>query len=197
MVDNNGVGSTRTEQQGAGSVFFPSLNSSYLRSLFGTIALGELLCGLLAWSLVASTPYWLFAAYKWVMFVTVFCWVMTLLLVAYQSLALPVHCLSVPWPLFVLCLDALSAVMYLTAFITDAASVRLASGVPSVYNRWAASTFFALLCTLLYAAGSYLGWLEWKSGGESGATGSSSGGGGGHVTTAHGLEGGVPGPYQQ
>ncbi|CAN0365817.1 plasmolipin-like [Lampetra fluviatilis] len=187
MADNNGDGSTRPEHQGAGSVFLPSLNFSYLRSLLGTIALGELICGLLAWSLVASTPYSVFAAYKWVLFVTVFCWVVTLLLVAYQSFALPVHCLSVSWPLFVLCLDSLSAVMYLTAFITDAASVQLASGVPFIYNRWAASTFFALLCTLLYAAGSYLGWLEWKSGGDSGATGSSSG---------HGISN-EPAPYQQ
>lgn len=57
--------------------------------------------GLLVWSLVAATTYHLHAAYGWVMFVSLFFWILTLLFFVIYLLQLHQKFYMVPWPLVV------------------------------------------------------------------------------------------------
>ncbi|KAF2984168.1 hypothetical protein EK904_013301, partial [Melospiza melodia maxima] len=55
--------------------------------------------GLLVWSLIAATTYHLHAAYGWVMFVSLFFWILTLLFLVIYLLQLHQKFYMVPWPL--------------------------------------------------------------------------------------------------
>lgn len=57
--------------------------------------------GLLVWSLIAATTYHLHAAYGWVMFVSLFFWILTLLFFVIYLLQLHQKFYMVPWPLVV------------------------------------------------------------------------------------------------
>lgn len=57
--------------------------------------------GLLVWALIADTTYHLHAAYGWVMFVSIFFWVATVLLFMTYLLQLPLKFYVIPWPLVV------------------------------------------------------------------------------------------------
>lgn len=57
--------------------------------------------GLLVWTLIANTTYHLHAAYGWVMFVSIFFWIATVLLFITYLLQLPLKFYVIPWPLVV------------------------------------------------------------------------------------------------
>lgn len=57
--------------------------------------------GLLVWSLIAATTYHLHAAYGWVMFVSLFFWILTLLFFVTYLLQLHQKFYMIPWPLVV------------------------------------------------------------------------------------------------
>lgn len=57
--------------------------------------------GLLVWSLIAATTYHLHAAYGWVMFVSLFFWILTLLFFVIYLLQLHQKYYMIPWPLVV------------------------------------------------------------------------------------------------
>ena len=63
--------------------------------------------GLLVWALLADTTYHLHAAYGWVLFVSIFLWVVTVLLFVMYLLQLPMKFYMVPWPLMVCTLGLL------------------------------------------------------------------------------------------
>lgn len=57
--------------------------------------------GLLVWTLIADTPYHLYPAYGWVMFVAVFLWLVTIVLFVLYLFQLHMKWYMVPWPLVV------------------------------------------------------------------------------------------------
>lgn len=57
--------------------------------------------GLLVWALIADTPYHLYPAYGWVMFVAVFLWLVTIILFVLYLFQLHMKLYMVPWPLVV------------------------------------------------------------------------------------------------
>lgn len=57
--------------------------------------------GLLVWALIADTTYYLHAAYAWVMFVSIFLWIVTVLFLVTYLLQLPLKFHVIPWPLVV------------------------------------------------------------------------------------------------
>lgn len=57
--------------------------------------------GLLVWALIADTPYHLYPAYGWVMFVAVFLWLVTIVLFVLYLFQLHMKWYMVPWPLVV------------------------------------------------------------------------------------------------
>ena len=57
--------------------------------------------GLLVWALIADTPYHLYPAYGWVMFVAVFLWLVTIVFFVLYLFQLHMKLYRVPWPLVV------------------------------------------------------------------------------------------------
>lgn len=57
--------------------------------------------GLLVWALIADTTYHLHAAYGWVMFVSIFFWIVTVLFFVTYLLQLQLRFYVIPWPLVV------------------------------------------------------------------------------------------------
>lgn len=57
--------------------------------------------GLLVWALIADTPYHLYPAYGWVMFVAVFLWLVTIVIFILYLFQLHTKLYMVPWPLVV------------------------------------------------------------------------------------------------
>lgn len=57
--------------------------------------------GLLVWALIADTPYHLYPAYGWVMFVAVFLWLVTIVFFVLYLFQLHLKLYMVPWPLVV------------------------------------------------------------------------------------------------
>lgn len=53
------------------------------------------------WALIADTTYYLHAAYAWVMFVSIFLWIVTVLFLVTYLLQLPLKFYVIPWPLVV------------------------------------------------------------------------------------------------
>nr|XP_045001100.1 plasmolipin isoform X2 [Jaculus jaculus] len=136
--------STRTSSpaQGVGasaSALRPDLG--FVRSSLGLLALVQLVLGLLVWALVADTPYHLYPAYGWVMFVAVFLWLVTIVFFVLFLFQLHMKLYMVPWPLVLMVFNVAATVLYITAFITCSASVNLTSLKGSrPYNQYAAAS---------------------------------------------------------
>ncbi|NWZ18838.1 PLLP protein, partial [Asarcornis scutulata] len=151
--------------------------------------------GLLVWALIANTTYHLHAAYGWVMFVSIFFWVATVLLFITYLLQLPLKFYVIPWPLVLMIFNATATVLYITAFITCSAAVQPTSWRQWDYNRRAAASvstsmqaraemlkpprshvavllfqFFACLVMLAYGVSTFLSFRAWKGLGSNAAT---------------------------
>uniref|UniRef100_A0A673V555 Plasmolipin n=1 Tax=Suricata suricatta TaxID=37032 RepID=A0A673V555_SURSU len=136
--------STRTSSpaQGAGasvSALRPDLG--FVRSSLGALMLLQLVLGLLVWALIADTPYHLYPAYGWVMFVAVFLWLVTIVFFILYLFQLHMKLYMVPWPLVLMIFNVGATVLYITAFITCSAAVELTSlkGTRPYNQRAAAS----------------------------------------------------------
>lgn len=57
--------------------------------------------GLLVWALIADTPYHLYPAYGWVMFVAVVLWLVTIVFFILYLFQLYMKLYMLPWPLLV------------------------------------------------------------------------------------------------
>uniref|UniRef100_A0A8C9J311 Plasmolipin n=1 Tax=Panthera tigris altaica TaxID=74533 RepID=A0A8C9J311_PANTA len=97
--------------------------------------------GLLVWALIADTPYHLYPAYGWVMFVAVFLWLVTIVFFILYLFQLHMKLYMVPWPLVLMIFNVGATVLYITAFITCSAAVELTSlkGTRPYNQRAAAS----------------------------------------------------------
>ncbi|XP_066860463.1 plasmolipin isoform X2 [Anser cygnoides] len=126
--------------------------------------------GLLVWALIADTTYHLHAAYGWVMFVSIFFWVATVLLFMTYLLQLPLKFYVIPWPLVLVIFNAAATILYITAFITCSAAVQPTSWRQWDYNRRAAASFFACLVMLTYGVSTFLSFRAWKGLGSNAAT---------------------------
>ncbi|KFQ27035.1 CKLF-like MARVEL transmembrane domain-containing protein 8, partial [Mesitornis unicolor] len=118
--------------------------------------------GLLVWTLIAGTEYFLYPAFGWVMFVAVFYWVLTVFfLIIYMTMTYT-RIPQVPWTTVGLCFNGSAFVLYLIAAIVDAASVTKELDRHN-YNSWAASSFFAFMVTSCYAGNTYFSFISWRS----------------------------------
>ncbi|XP_030914261.1 plasmolipin [Geospiza fortis] len=126
--------------------------------------------GLLVWSLIAATTYHLHAAYGWVMFVSLFFWILTLLFLVTYLLQLHQKFYMVPWPLVLMICNAAATVLYITAFVTCAAAVQPTSWRQWDYNRRAAASFFACVTMITYGVSTFFSFRAWKGLGSNAAT---------------------------
>ncbi|XP_004480084.1 plasmolipin [Dasypus novemcinctus] len=171
--------STRTSSpaQGAaaGAALRPDL--AFARSSLGALMLLQLVLGLLVWALIADTPYHLYPAYGWVMFVAVFIWLVTIVLFILYLFQLHMKWYMVPWPLVLMILNVGATVLYITAFITCSAAVGLTSLKGSrAYNQRAAASFFACLVMIAYGVSAFFSFQAWRGVGSNAATSQMAGG---------------------
>ncbi|XP_008410921.1 plasmolipin isoform X1 [Poecilia reticulata] len=161
-------------QQGAGrlrglaSSATSRMDVSFLRSVPAALMAAETVLGLLHWALIAGAPYWRFSAYGWVMFVAVALWILTTLLFLVLLFSVPQRFSAVPWTMTVMMYNGVAALLYLTAFLTNAATVRWFSG--PFHGHIGAAAFFGASLTLLYGAGAFLSYLDWRADGGNAAT---------------------------
>ncbi|XP_030326108.1 plasmolipin [Strigops habroptila] len=126
--------------------------------------------GLLVWALIADTTYYLHAAYSWVMFVSIFFWIVTVLFFMTYLLQLQLKFYVVPWSLVLMIFNAVATVLYITAFVTCAAAVQPTSWRQWDYNRRAAASFFACLTMVAYGVSTFFSFRAWKGLGSNAAT---------------------------
>ncbi|NXF96996.1 PLLP protein, partial [Eubucco bourcierii] len=126
--------------------------------------------GLLVWALIADTTYYLHAAYGWVMFVSIFFWILTVLLLVTYLLQLQLKFHVVPWALVLMIFNLVATVLYITAFVTSAAAVQPTSWRQWDYNRRAAASFFACVVMITYGVSTFFSFRAWKGLGSNAAT---------------------------
>ncbi|XP_051526666.1 CKLF-like MARVEL transmembrane domain-containing protein 8 [Myxocyprinus asiaticus] len=124
----------------------------------------EIILGLLVWTLIASTDYFRFPPFGWVLFVSVFCWVLTLFLLIIILANGQIQ--QVPWTTLVLIFNSSAAVLYMSAAIVEAMLVNKQDKGHNDYIYWAASTFFAFVVSLSYAGSAFFNFKSWKNGDE-------------------------------
>lgn len=144
------------------------MDMSFLRSVPAGLMLAEMVAGLLHWALIASAPYMAHPAYGWVMFVAVTLWIFTTVLFLVILFSVPQRVSAVPWTMTVMMYNGVASLLYLTAFITNAATVHHFHSYFS--GHIGAAAFFGAVLTLLYSAGAYLSYLDWRSDGGNAAT---------------------------
>ncbi|CAN8186962.1 unnamed protein product [Coccothraustes coccothraustes] len=161
-------GAARARSASPGSP--PALDGSFLLSPLGGLMCAQAVLGLLVWSLIAATTYHLHAAYGWVMFVSLFFWILTLLFLVTYLLQLHQKFYMVPWPLVLMICNAVATVLYITAFVTCAAAVQPTSWRQWDYNRRAAASFFACVTMITYGVSTFFSFRAWKGLGSNAAT---------------------------
>ncbi|XP_003215714.1 CKLF-like MARVEL transmembrane domain-containing protein 8 isoform X1 [Anolis carolinensis] len=150
------------------SASFPSGSSSlaydkeFLRTPPGILMVAEIILGLLVWTLIAGTEYFLYPVFGWVMFVAVFYWVLTLFfLIIYMTMTYT-RIPQVPWTTVGLCFNGSAFVLYFIAAVVDACAVSKEPDSHN-YNSWAASSFFAFVVTSCYGGNAYFSFVSWRS----------------------------------
>ncbi|XP_066487386.1 CKLF-like MARVEL transmembrane domain-containing protein 8 [Tiliqua scincoides] len=134
----------------------------FLRTLPGLLMVAEIVFGLLVWTLIAGTEYFLYPVFGWVMFVAVFYWVLTLFfLIIYMTMTYT-RISQVPWTTVGLCFNGSAFLLYLIAAIVDACAVTKELNSHN-YNSWAASSFFAFVVTCCYGGNAYFSFVSWRS----------------------------------
>ncbi|XP_078069774.1 myelin and lymphocyte protein-like [Mustelus asterias] len=127
------------------------------------LMLGEFVFGGLVWILVASARVSFPSDQGWVMFVSVFCFVITtLLLILYLA---GVQNSSSAWTAVDVFYHFIAAVFYLSIAVLEASDTRhiLRGSNQKNFRINIAATVFAFVATLLYTIHGILSILRWKS----------------------------------
>ncbi|KAK3550641.1 hypothetical protein QTP70_001811 [Hemibagrus guttatus] len=129
----------------------------------GLLMFGEIVCGLLVWTLLGGTEYLRVPGLGWVMFVSVVCWLLTVCLLLLHLTTAHTKIPHIPWSTLGLCFNSSATVLYMTAAVINATSVPQAIRGRYYYISWITSTVFAFLVVLCYAANSYVSYKSWRS----------------------------------
>ncbi|XP_077144895.1 plasmolipin [Ranitomeya variabilis] len=162
---------TSTPETSGGGGFCPRPDISFLKSIPGILIMVELVLGLIVWALIADTKHYYVAAFGWVLFVAIFFWLLTLVLFLLFFLQLHKRIIFVPWPLTVFIYHAAAFVLYITAFITCAASTKLGEPSGNEYNKRAAAAFFACLVMIAYGGSAFFSFGDWRGTSSNSASG--------------------------
>ncbi|XP_045894004.1 plasmolipin [Micropterus dolomieu] len=175
VTTETGPPNSQSSQQGGNSLrgltanVTTMMDLSFIRSITAILMIAEIVLGLLQWALITSAPYTLLPAYGWVMFVAVTLWILTTILFFMILFGAQRKLAAVPWPLTVMAYNGGATVLYLTAFLANAASVR-----PFYHNYFyghmAAAAFFGALVTVAYGASAFFSYLDWRGDGGNAAT---------------------------
>ncbi|KAK1799073.1 hypothetical protein P4O66_007337 [Electrophorus voltai] len=139
-----------------------SYDRHFVQSAPGLLIFLEIVLGLLVWTLIAGTEYFRFSPFGWVMFVSVFYWVLTLFLLLLLLTRAHTRIPQVPWSTVVLVFNCSATLLYLVTAVTEATLVGCGVKGQHDYNSWAASTFFAFLVSLSYAGSAVFSFRSWQ-----------------------------------
>ncbi|XP_074534496.1 plasmolipin [Halichoeres trimaculatus] len=175
VTTETGSPGTQTSQQGGNSLrglasnVTTMIDLSFVRSIPAILMMSEIFLGLLHWALIASAPYTLRPAYGWVMFVAVTLWILTTILFFLILCSVQQRLTFVPWPLTVMGYNGIATVLYLTAFLANAASVHPFHN-NYYHGHFAAAAFFSSVVTVAYGVSAYFSYLDWRGDGGNAAT---------------------------
>ncbi|OCT82482.1 plasmolipin [Xenopus laevis] len=163
--------STPEASSSRGSLGFVSFDVGFLSSIPGILMTIEIALGLLVWALVADSNHPSTSAYGWVLFVSITCWLVTLFVFVVFILHLQTKMTVIPWSLVLLIYHAAATLLYITAFITCAASVQTTTDMNSAaYNKKAAASFFSCVVMIAYGASTFFSFLIWRGSESNAAT---------------------------
>ncbi|MEQ2241830.1 hypothetical protein ILYODFUR_029355 [Ilyodon furcidens] len=120
---------SQSSHQGGGSLrglaasVTTRMDMSFVRSIPAMLMVAEMVTGLLHWALIAGANYMDEPAYGWVMFVAVTLWILTTILFLILLLSVPQRLAVVPWAMTVMMYNSVATLLYITAFLTNAATV--------------------------------------------------------------------------
>lgn len=145
------------------------VDMSFIRSIPAILMMAEIFLGLLHWSLIASSPHMLAPALGWVLFVAITLWLLTIILFCLILFSIQHRMTFIPWPMTMMAYHGVATLLYLTAFIANAATA------PSFrliyyYGHIAAAAFFGVVVTVVYGVSAYFSYLDWRGGGSDAAT---------------------------
>uniref|UniRef100_UPI0037E84736 plasmolipin isoform X2 n=1 Tax=Semicossyphus pulcher TaxID=241346 RepID=UPI0037E84736 len=175
VTTETGTSNAQTSQQGGNSLrglassVAIRMDVSFIQSIPAILMMVEMGLGLLHWALIASAPYTILPVYGWVMFVAVTLWILTTILFFMILFGVQQNLTFVPWPLTVMGYNSIAAVLYLTAFLANAASVH-PFGSTIFFGHFAAAAFFGAVVTVAYGASAFFSYLDWKGDGGNAAT---------------------------
>lgn len=145
------------------------MDISFIRSIPAILMMAEIFLGMIHWALIAGTSYTLVPAYGWVLFVAITLWILTIILFFMITFFAHRQLHVIPWSLTVMVYHGIATVLYLTAFLTNAASVKSNFG-QSFYGHMAAASFFGAVVTLAYGASAFFSYMDWRGDGGNAAT---------------------------
>ncbi|NXJ85178.1 MAL protein, partial [Trogon melanurus] len=117
--------------------------------------------GGLVWILVASSRVPFPILQGWVMFVSVFCFVMSISLLCFYVGG--VHGGSSSWVTLDVICQEIAALFYLSAAVLEASFLSLFSSAVHIYQENIAASVFAFLATLVYVIHKVFSLQRWKS----------------------------------
>ncbi|XP_017274383.1 plasmolipin [Kryptolebias marmoratus] len=155
--------------QGVAASITTKMDMSFIRSVPAVLMLAEIVLGLLHWTLIAASPHTISAAYGWVLFVAVTLWIITTILFFTILFSVQQRLAFVPWPLAVMMYNGVATVLYLTAFLANAATVKVFSWT-HFFGHIGAAAFFGATATLAYGGSAFFSYMDWRNDGGNAAT---------------------------
>uniref|UniRef100_A0A672NID9 CKLF-like MARVEL transmembrane domain containing 8b n=1 Tax=Sinocyclocheilus grahami TaxID=75366 RepID=A0A672NID9_SINGR len=132
-------------------------------ALMSVLHLQPQVFGLLVWTLIGGTEYLHIPALGWVMFVSVFYWVLTVILFLIYLTMAHTRIPQIPWTILGICFNGSASVLYLTAAVICAISLNVAIRERYYFISWVASTIFASLAMVSYAENTVVNFKSWRS----------------------------------
>nr|XP_057909816.1 MARVEL domain-containing protein 1-like [Doryrhamphus excisus] len=129
----------------------------------GRLLIGQIVCGMMVWILLAGTDYFNLSALCWVLFLAIFCWVITLCLFIMNLTGAQRRTPKVPWTTLSLCFNSGDTVLYLLIAVVEVLSLKTTVAGRHNYNCWAASACFAVVTAVCYGGSTYVSYRAWKA----------------------------------
>uniref|UniRef100_A0A3P9M7Q2 Plasmolipin n=1 Tax=Oryzias latipes TaxID=8090 RepID=A0A3P9M7Q2_ORYLA len=158
----------QNSQQGVSATITTMVDFSFIRSMQGVLMMVEIVVGFLQWMLIACVNHTANPAYGWVLFVAITLWIFTTILFILILFSLQQRMAFVPWPMTVMVYNGVATVLFLTAFIANAATVSYFKGSYS-FGPLGAAAFFGAVMTVLYGASAFFSYLDWRGNGGNAA----------------------------
>ncbi|KAE8296614.1 Plasmolipin Plasma membrane proteolipid [Larimichthys crocea] len=153
------------------------MNMSFIRSIPAFVMIGEIVMGMIHFSLIASVQFTLVPAYGWVMFVAITLWLLTIILFFMTLCNVQQKVTAVPWPMAVMVFHVAATVLSLTALVTNIVTISVGDNINLdgwalvlFYRHMSAATFFSGTVFGLYWSSAGYSYKDWRGDGGNAAT---------------------------